>query len=190
MSGEIGYELFVRPEHAEPLWRTLTAAGDVRPYGFDALDVLRIEAGMILPGYDYTPGESSPFDINFERFMKIDGRSFHGDAAIRRRARRGQPALRLASLTIEGEDVPEAGAEVTIDGAPVGTATSPTRLAPPRARSPWPSSIGRRPSPAPGSRWRWARTARTARPGRPLASRLCTTPRSAARGPSASFGAG
>jgi aminomethyltransferase len=126
VSGELGYELFVRPEHAEPLWRTLTASGDVRPYGFDALDILRIEAGMILPGYDYTPAESSPFDINFERFMKIDGRSFHGDAAIRAERDTGPPALRLASLTIEGDEVPEAGAEVTLDGASVGTATSPT----------------------------------------------------------------
>jgi aminomethyltransferase len=126
LSGEIGYELFVRPEHAEALWQTLTASGEVRPYGFDALDVLRIESGMILPGYDYTPDESSPFDINFERFMKIDGRTFHGDAAIRRERDAGPPARRLASLTIEGEVVPEAGAEVTIAGAPVGAATSPT----------------------------------------------------------------
>ncbi len=126
LSGEIGYELFVRPEHAEPLWRTLTASGEVRPYGFDALDVLRIESGMILPGYDYTPGESSPFDINFERFMKIDGRSFHGDAAIRAEREAGPPALRLASLRIEGDEVPEAGAQVTIEGTSVGSATSPT----------------------------------------------------------------
>jgi aminomethyltransferase len=126
VSGELGYELFVRPEHAEPLWRTLTETGEVRPYGFDALDVLRIEAGMILPGYDYTPDESSPFDFNFERFMKIDGRSFHGDTAIRARRDAGEPKLRLVSLTIAGDVVPEAGAAVTIDGRPVGSATSPT----------------------------------------------------------------
>ena len=126
VSGELGYEIFVRPEHAEPLWTTLTSAGDVRPYGFDALDVLRIEAGMILPGSDYTPGESSPFDINFERFMKIDGREFHGAAAIRAERAAGDPALRLASLMIDGDDVPEAGAEVSLDGQAVGSATSPT----------------------------------------------------------------
>ncbi|MGH2512673.1 MAG: aminomethyltransferase family protein [Candidatus Limnocylindrales bacterium] len=126
VSGELGYELFVRPEHAEALWRTLTATGEVRPYGFDALDVLRIESGMILPGADYTPDESSPFDINFERFMRIDGRSFHGDRAIRAERDAGPPARRLASLTIEDGLVPEAGAEVTMGGSPVGTATSPT----------------------------------------------------------------
>jgi aminomethyltransferase len=126
VSGELGYELFVRPEHAEPLWRTLTASGEVRPYGFDALDVLRIEAGMILPGYDYTPGESSPFDINFERFMKIDGRSFHGDAAIRAERDAGPPGRRLVSLRIQGDRLPEAGADVSLGGSTVGTATSPT----------------------------------------------------------------
>ncbi len=126
VSGELGYEIFVRPEHAERLWTTLTSAGDVRPYGFDALDVLRIESGMILPGYDYTPGESSPYDIDFERFMKIDGRSFHGGDAIRAERDAGEPALRLASLTIAGDELPEVGAEVTVDGAAVGTATSPT----------------------------------------------------------------
>jgi aminomethyltransferase len=129
VSGELGYELFVRPEHAEPLWNTLTETGEVRPYGFDALDVLRIEAGMILPGYDYTPGESSPFDINFERFMKIDGRDFHGGAAIRAEHAAGDPALRLVSLTIAGDEVPQAGAEVRLDGQAVGAATSPTASA-------------------------------------------------------------
>ncbi len=126
VSGELGYELFVRPEHAESLWQTLTETGEVRPYGFDALDVLRIEAGMILPGYDYTPGESSPFDINFERFMRIDGRSFHGDAAIRAERDAGPPVRRLVSLSINGDEVPEAGAEVSLDGVVVGAATSPT----------------------------------------------------------------
>jgi aminomethyltransferase len=126
VSGELGYELFVRPEHAEPLWNTLTASDEVRPYGFDALDILRIESGMILPGYDYTPGESSPFDFNFERFMKIDGREFLGAAAIRAERDAGEPALRLASLTIAGDVLPEVGAEVRIEGKPVGTATSPT----------------------------------------------------------------
>lgn len=50
-SGELGYEIFCRPEHAEDLWSALTGAG-ARPYGLAAVETLRIESGLIFIGYD------------------------------------------------------------------------------------------------------------------------------------------
>jgi aminomethyltransferase len=126
VSGELGYELFVRPEGAEPLWERLTADGAVVPYGFDAVDIARIESGMILPGFDYTPGQTSPYDIDFERFIRLDkAEPFHGRQALAAAWAAG-PKRRLATLVIEGDAVPEAGAAVTANGEPAGTATSPT----------------------------------------------------------------
>jgi aminomethyltransferase len=125
VTGELGYELFCRPDVAEPLWEALVAAGRARPVGFDAIDVLRIESGIILPGYDYTPGESTPYDVSFDRLIKLDGRDFLGRDALAAIAAAGPP-LRLVGLRIDGHEVPEAGAEIRRDGRPIGSVTSPT----------------------------------------------------------------
>jgi aminomethyltransferase len=123
VSGELGFELFVRPADAETLWASIVGAG-ATPYGFDAVDILRIESGMILPAYDYTPDETSPLDIDFERFMRPEKPEFVGRDAVRAAA--VAPPRRLISLAVEGDEVPEAGAEVRVDGRVVGALTSPT----------------------------------------------------------------
>lgn len=124
VTGELGYELFCRPDVAEALWEALTAPSRARPVGFDAIDVLRIEAGIILPGYDYTSGESTPYDVSFDRFVKLDGRDFFGRDALARIAT--DPPRRLVGLRIEGDALPDAGAEISRDGRPIGVVTSPT----------------------------------------------------------------
>ena len=124
VTGELGYELFCAPDVAEDLWERLTEAGRARPVGFDAIDVLRIESGIILPGYDYTPGESTPYDVSFDRLVKLDGRDFLGRDALARIAT--DPPRRLVGLRIQGDELPEAGAEISRDGRAIGAVTSPT----------------------------------------------------------------
>ena len=58
-SGELGYEIFCAPEHAEALWAAVTGAG-ARPYGLAAVETLRIESGLIFIGYDYFQHETDP----------------------------------------------------------------------------------------------------------------------------------
>ena len=124
VSGELGYELFVAPSDAPALWEVLTAGpAGARPYGFDALDILRIESGMILPDYDYVPGETSPYDISFERFIRLD-RPFVGREALAEV--QADPPRRLVGLRFEGADAVEAGATIEDDGLVIGTVTSPT----------------------------------------------------------------
>ena len=124
VTGELGYELFCRPDVAEALWDALTAPLRAKPVGFNAIDVLRIEAGIILPGYDYTPGESTPYDVSFDRLVKLDGPDFLGRDALARIA--ANPPRRLVGLRIEGDELPEAGAEIIRDGRAIGAVTSPT----------------------------------------------------------------
>ena len=124
VTGELGYELFCRPDVAESLWNVLTGPARARPVGFNAIDVLRIEAGIILPGYDYTPGEDTPFDVSFDRLVKLEGRDFLGRDALARIA--PNPPRRLVGLRIEGDELPEAGAEIRRDGRRIGAVTSPT----------------------------------------------------------------
>ncbi len=57
-TGDLGYELWMTPEQALPLWDHLFAAGapfGIRPIGSDALDLARIEAGFIIAGTDFVP---------------------------------------------------------------------------------------------------------------------------------------
>jgi glycine cleavage system T protein (aminomethyltransferase) len=124
VTGELGYELFCRPDVAEALWEALTAPLRAKPVGFNAIDVLRIESGIILPGYDYTPGESTPYDVSFDRLVQLNGRDFLGRDALARIAT--DPPRRLVGLRIEGDEPPEAGAEISREGRPIGVVTSPT----------------------------------------------------------------
>jgi aminomethyltransferase len=120
-SGEHGYELFVDPDNAPDLWQAMVDLGCV-PYGTDAVEVARIEAGMVVTDYDYEPHSVTPYDLSFDRLVKLD-RDFRGRDALRGVS--ANPPNRLKGLHLEGDEVPEYGAEVTRDGEAVGTLTSP-----------------------------------------------------------------
>jgi aminomethyltransferase len=121
-SGELGYEIFSRPEHAEALWASLTGAG-ARPYGLSAVETLRIESALIFIGYDYFQHQTNPFDMSLDKVIRLDTGEFHGKAALAETARR--PPRRLVTLAVDGDEVPEYGAALTVGGEPAGTLTSP-----------------------------------------------------------------
>jgi aminomethyltransferase len=121
-SGELGYEIFCRPDGAEELWATLTGAG-ARPYGLAAVETLRIESGLVFIGYDYFQHVTDPFDMSLDKVVALDKGDFEGKAALEETAK--SPPRRLVTLVIEGGEVPEYGAAVTLHGEPVGTLTSP-----------------------------------------------------------------
>ena len=120
-SGEVGFELVTDPDSVVALWDALSDAGG-RPFGLEAIDIARIEAGLIIIALDYQPGESSPFDMSMDRFVK-PGTDCVGSEALAHVG--ADPPRRLKTLTIDGE-APAAGAPVTKDGEEVGTVTSPT----------------------------------------------------------------
>jgi aminomethyltransferase len=120
-SGEIGYEVVTDPAGALPLWEALVAARGT-PFGLSAIDIARIEAGLLVMAVDYQSEETSPFDVSLDRFIK-PGVGTVGDEALAAVA--ADPPKRLKTLEIESDEAPEAGAEVTRDGDVVGTVTSP-----------------------------------------------------------------
>jgi aminomethyltransferase len=121
-SGEKGYEVVTAYDDAPAVWDALVAAGGV-PFGLSAIDVARIEAGLIIIAVDYQPGERSPWDLSLDRFIRTDTENVAAEAL----ATYGEaPPKRFKTLRIEGDAVPEAGAEVRADGRSVGVATSPT----------------------------------------------------------------
>jgi aminomethyltransferase len=121
-SGELGYEVFCDPDHADDLWDTLIAAG-AKPYGLAAVETLRIESGLIFIGYDYFQHETDPFDMSLDKVIRLDTADFRGKKALEETAK--APPRRMVTLVLEGKDVPAYGATVAKDGQPAGTLTSP-----------------------------------------------------------------
>jgi aminomethyltransferase len=121
-SGELGFELMCRPEHAEQLWERLLATGEVTPYGLSAVESIRIESGLLFIGIDYTPYETSPLDLSLDRFIAVDKGPFNGRDALA--ASFEEPPRRLCTLTPASDRAPAYGSAVMKSGARVGTLTS------------------------------------------------------------------
>ena len=129
-SGELGFELYCRPDDAADLWRAVQRAGErhgIRPIGLSAIETIRIESGLLFPDVDYFQHQTDPFEVRLDNVVKVDKRGdFVGREALRRIGREGTPRL-LTTLRIEGDQVPEYGAAVTREGGEVGIVRSPCR---------------------------------------------------------------
>jgi aminomethyltransferase len=123
--GELGFELFLTdPGDASALWNAVVGAG-VTPFGVEAIEILRIEAGLIVTDYDYEAHQRSPYDFNLDRLVALDAPiEFVGKAELAEIAQ--APPNRLVTLRYEAEELPEYGAVVTKEGEEVGVLTSPT----------------------------------------------------------------
>ena len=107
-TGDLGYELWIPAERAVDVWDALTMAGEpygIRPAGMIALDVVRLEAGLILLEVDYTSARHamnaeqaySPYEIGLGRLVDPARPSSSANAPWRRtRWRRTEPAARRA----------------------------------------------------------------------------------------------
>jgi aminomethyltransferase len=120
-SGEKGYEILTAPGDTQTVWDALLNAGGT-PFGLTAVDLARTEVGLIIIAVDYNPGEISPYDLSMDRFIKTDTENVGANALA---AYGANPPKRFKTLRVESETAPEYGASVTIDGAEVGTVTSP-----------------------------------------------------------------
>ncbi|MGW3950911.1 glycine cleavage system aminomethyltransferase GcvT [Streptomyces sp. NPDC004752] len=128
-TGEDGFELFVRPEHAVELWQALTEAGagvGLVPCGLSCRDTLRLEAGMPLYGHELSTS-LTPFDAGLGRVVKFEKEGdFVGREALLAAAARAErnPPRVLVGLVAEGRRVPRAGYPVVADGTVIGEVTS------------------------------------------------------------------
>jgi aminomethyltransferase len=113
-TGDLGYEVWVDSESAVEVWDAFVRAGrsyGVRPAGIIALDIARIEAGLILIEVDFDsvrraliPEQSfSPFELGIlGRFVDFEkDTNFVGHRALEREQERGGPPRRLVGLELE-----------------------------------------------------------------------------------------
>jgi len=114
-TGDLGYEIWVASAQALDVWDALIEAGrafDIQPAGMLALDVARIEAGLLLIDVDFQSSKKalieeqkySPFEMGLGRLVHLDKDRFVGQAALIAEQERGQ-AREIVGLEIDWPEV-------------------------------------------------------------------------------------
>jgi aminomethyltransferase len=114
-TGDLGYEVWIPWAEAGTVWDALMEAGqqfDIHPAGMLALDVARIEAGLILIEADYFSSKKaliesqkySPYEIGLGRLVDLKKEHFIGRAALEEGNRRGPKRL-LMGIDVNWDDV-------------------------------------------------------------------------------------
>jgi aminomethyltransferase len=114
-TGDLGYEIWVDADLALPLWDALIEAGTafgIVPCGIWAMDMARIEAGLLMLDVDYFSAhhaitearKSSPYEINLGWAVKLEKGPFNGRQALRDEATRG-PAWGFAGIEVEWDSL-------------------------------------------------------------------------------------
>lgn len=111
-TGDLGYELWVAPADAVPLWDAIfdvRGQYDIQAMGLDALEMVRIEAGFIMPGFDFNTAEStirngydrSPYEVGLGWVVSLDKGHFTGRKALVAEQAR-PPTRKLTKLIVDG----------------------------------------------------------------------------------------
>tara|TARA_B100001996_G_scaffold191348_1_gene146405 strand:+ start:111 stop:2453 length:2343 start_codon:yes stop_codon:yes gene_type:complete len=125
-TGELGYEIWCHPSDAPKVWDVVMEEGKDQgliPAGFGALDLLRIEAGLILFGNEFD-GQVDPFEagVGFTVPLKTKTDNFIGkDALIKRKE---NPQKKLVGLELVGKEKANHGDCVHVGRSQVGIVTS------------------------------------------------------------------
>jgi aminomethyltransferase len=153
-TGDLGYEIWVPWKDAIKVFDELMNKGrafDIHPAGMVALDIARIEAGLILIEVDYISSKKSlideqrytPGEIGLGKLVDLKKESFVGREALAMEAKKGGPARRLVGLEVNWNEVealyekigmapqvPSTASRVAVpvyrEGRQVGKATSTT----------------------------------------------------------------
>jgi aminomethyltransferase len=124
-TGEDGFELYLDPEDAVPVWDALLeqgAAAGLRLVGLGARDTLRLEAGMLLAGQDFDAAVA-PHEVGLDWAVKLDKGEFVGRAALEQRRLAGI-RRRLVGFGMEGKGIARAGYPARLAAAPAETAAA------------------------------------------------------------------
>ncbi len=128
-TGELGFEIFCHPKDGTAVYDAVWAHGDavgLRPMGLAALDMVRVEAGLIFGGYDFSD-ERDPFEagIGFTVPLKTKPDDFIGREALIRR--KEHPARKFVGLEIDAAVDVGHGDGLYLGRAKVGVVTSAVR---------------------------------------------------------------
>jgi aminomethyltransferase len=132
-TGDLGYELWVSPEQALRLWDALIEHGEgygITPAGMLALDIARIEAGLLMIQVDYISTrqalieeqKSSPFEIGLGWAVDLKKVDFVGKKALENELQRG-PAWKLVGVEVDWNSLEEVYAKFDLTPRLAGRAS-------------------------------------------------------------------
>jgi aminomethyltransferase len=109
-TGDLGYEIWMPWDRATAVWDALMLQGrpyDIHPAGMLALDVARVEAGLLLIEVDFNSSKKAliesqkytPYEMGLGRLVQLDTRPFVGRTPLAEEHRRG-PARQIVGLDI------------------------------------------------------------------------------------------
>ena len=114
-TGDLGYELWTDPQNAETMWDSVMEAGSllkIRPFGMNALEMTRIEAGFIQTNTDFVAAEDalrpvrmrSPYEIGMGWLVHLNKKNyFVGKKALKKEKQSGTTERCLVGLDIDGD---------------------------------------------------------------------------------------
>jgi aminomethyltransferase len=116
-TGDLGYEIWVGWNDAVKIWDALMDAGhrfDIHPAGMLALDVARIEAGLLLIEVDYNSSKKalvpsqkySPYELGFGKMVHLEKETFVGKTALLQQQKTGVPR-QLVGLEMDWVEIEE-----------------------------------------------------------------------------------
>ena len=130
-TGDLGYEFWIAAEHAEALWDALAAAGadhGLRPAGLLALDMTRVEAGLVLIDVDYVSASHAeievlkvtPAEAGLGFTVKLDKQAdFVGRRVLESERDRG-PAWAMVGLEVDWFELERLWSEIDLRPQVVG----------------------------------------------------------------------
>lgn len=126
-----GYDILAPVEAAADVWDFILLKGGfhgIRPFGLEALDILRFESGV--PKYGIDVDETNMMlEIGLPDAVSFTKGCYTGQEAVAMATYRGHVSKKLSGLAVEGDTVPTRGDKVFSGGREVGAVTSAMRSA-------------------------------------------------------------
>jgi aminomethyltransferase len=124
-TGELGFEIFVKPQHAIFLYEKILKTGEgfgILPVGLGARDTLRLEMGMILYGNDLSENRT-PIEASLAWCTKPHKGDFLGRETIIRQMELGT-SRKLVGMSMVERGIPRHGYRVMDGSKEIGEVTS------------------------------------------------------------------
>ncbi len=132
-TGDMGFEIWVAADQVAAVWDVLMKEGrayGAKPAGMLALDVSRIEAGLLLIDVDFHSSRRAqiasqlytPYEMSLDRLVDMKKERFVGRAAIAAEAKRG-PARRIVGIEFDWPAVEQIYEKVGLPPMTVATAS-------------------------------------------------------------------
>ena len=125
-TGELGFDIFVRASELNDVWDFILLKGDfhsIVPFGLEALNTLRMEAGIPVYGVDIDE-TNMMLETGLQDAVSLTKGCYTGQEAVAMATYRGHISKKLSGLAVASDVVPNPGNIVKKDGKEIGLVTS------------------------------------------------------------------